>query len=53
MTAAGQEQGGREFAQAAPYHADPYIVPVHVAVLVDTGGWLDQDRWRAAGRRPS
>jgi hypothetical protein len=43
MTAAGQEQGSGEPAQAAPDHDDMQIVPVHVAQPVDAG----------AGMRPS
>ena len=43
MTAAGQEQGGGEPGQAASYHDDMQIVPVHVAQPADAG----------AGMRPS
>ena len=43
MTAAGQEQGGGEPAQAASYHDDMQIVPVHVAQRAGAG----------AGVRPS
>ena len=43
MTAAGQEQGGGEPAQAASYHDDMQIVPVHVA----------QPAGADAGMRPS
>jgi len=40
MTAAGQEQGDGEPAQAASYHDDMQIVPVHVAQLVGDGAGM-------------
>jgi hypothetical protein len=40
MTAAGQQQGGGEPAQAASYHDDMQIVPVHVAQPAGAGAGM-------------